>query len=101
MDDDKLFQVGEYVQEFNDATGQALPCGPIYQSYGLKSHILKRHPNELDNLDHVPSIILDPDYIGKHPTEPDSIELVKVLRKCHGLYQVRSKRTLPICCKCF
>ena len=79
MDDDKLFPVGEYVQEFNDATGQALPCGPIYQSYGLKSHILKRHPNELDNLDHVPSIILDPDYIGKHPTEPDSIELVKVL----------------------
>ena len=76
MDDDKLFQVGEYVQEFNDATGQALPCGPIYQSYGLKSHILKRHPNELDNLDHVPSIILDPDYIGKHPTEPDSIENV-------------------------
>lgn len=79
MHKDKLFQVGSYIQEFNDATGQSLPCGPIYQSYGLRAHIQKRHPNELNNLGYVPSIILDPDYVGKNPREPDSIELVKVL----------------------
>ena len=75
----KLFCVGEYVTEFNLATGQHLPCGPIYQSYGLLAHIQKRHPSEVSNLSYVPEIISSPDYIGKHPKEPDSIELVKIL----------------------
>ena len=76
---EKLFIVGEYIREFNIATGQQLPCGPIYQSYGLKAHIIKRHPDEVSNLEHVADIISCPDYIGKHPNEPDSLELVKVL----------------------
>lgn len=75
----KLFVVGEYIEEFNIATGQQLPCGHIYQSHGLKAHILKRHPDEVSNLDYVPEIIASPDYIGKHPREPDSLELIKVL----------------------
>lgn len=75
----KLFCVGEYVAEFNLVTGQNLPCGPIYQSCGLQVHIQKRHPSEVSNLAYVPEIISSPDYIGKHPKEPDSIELVKIL----------------------
>lgn len=75
----KLFRVGEYIAEFNIATGQNIPCGPIYQSYGLKAHIQKRHPSEVSNLTYVPEIISSPDYIGKHPKESDSVELVKVL----------------------
>ena len=74
-----LFVVGEYIEEFNIATGQQLPCGHIYQSCGLRAHILKRHPDEVSNLDYVPDIIANPDYIGKHPGEPNSLELIKVL----------------------
>lgn len=75
----KLFVVGKYIEEFNIATNQQLPCGPIYQSYGLKAHIFKHHPDGVSNLKYVSEIIASPDYIGKHPNEPDSLELVKVL----------------------
>lgn len=77
---DNLFQVGEYIEAFNLATGQSIPCGPIYQSPGLKVHIKKRHPDELENLRFVPDIIAAPDYVGKNPKEPCSIELVKILQ---------------------
>lgn len=79
MQHDNLFIVGEYKESFNLATEQSLPCGPIYQSVGLITHIKKRHPNEVDNLKYISDIIAKPDYIGKHPNESDSIELVKVL----------------------
>lgn len=76
-----LVPVGTYVQRFNDLTGQNLPCSTIYQSSGLAVHVKKRHPDELDNISHIPNIVSDPDYIGKHPKESDSIELVKRLDK--------------------
>lgn len=79
MDKSSLSVVGYYRADFNVITGQKLPCGPIYQSAGLAVHIIKRHPNELGNLSSVSAIIAAPDYIGKNPKEPDSIELVKVL----------------------
>ena len=79
MDTVGLFPVGEYIQEFNTATGQNLPCGTIYQSSGLEVHVKKRHPKEVSNLQHISSIIEEPDYIGKHPKELNSIELVKTL----------------------
>lgn len=75
----QLFEVGEYTDTFNKLTGQELPCGPIYQSVGLRVHIMKRHPDEIDNIGLVPAIISQPDYIGKNPNEPNSIELVKAL----------------------
>ena len=74
-----LFQVGEYIEEFNIATGQDLPCGPIYQSYGLRAHIQKRHPASVEEIHLIPKIIAEPDYVGKHPKEPNSLELVKVI----------------------
>ena len=79
MPPENLFQVGEYIEMFNEVTGQDLPCGPIYQSHGLQAHVQKRHPSDISHLSCVPLIISAPDYIGKHPKEPNSIELVKVL----------------------
>lgn len=76
--DKKLFRVGDYIEKFNRDTGQQLPCGPIYQSPGLAVHIKKHQPkNGPSLLQHISLIISAPDYIGKHPKEPGSIELVK------------------------
>ncbi len=71
--------VGEYIEKFNSLTGQHIPCGDIYQSNGLSKHILKRHPARIGDIDLIPTIIAEPDYIGKNPKEPQSIELVKCL----------------------
>lgn len=71
--------VGKYIEKFNSLTGQQLPCGDIYQSSGLSKHILKRHPARLEDINLIPAIIAEPDYIGKNPKEPQSIELVKCL----------------------
>ena len=79
MPDDKLFLVGKYIERFNTLTRQSIPCGPIYQSSGLLGHITKRHPGKESYLRHVREIISFPDYIGKHPHEPNSLELVKIL----------------------
>lgn len=76
---DKLVQVGQYIQKFNTLTAQALPCGPIMQSTGLKVHIRKHHPGLLSEMGKIPQIIACPDYVGVNPKEPNSIELVKVL----------------------
>lgn len=81
MQTEKLFQVGEYIELFNEMTGQMLPCGAIYQSHGLIKHIQKRHAEEQDHVSQIPQIIQSPDYIGKHPKEHNSIELVKVLNQ--------------------
>ncbi|MGO5113581.1 PBECR2 nuclease fold domain-containing protein [Candidatus Avoscillospira sp. LCP25S3_F1] len=81
MQTEKLFRVGEYIELFNQMTGQALPCGAIYQSHGLAKHIQKRHAGENEHLNDIPAIIQNPDYIGKHPKEKNSIELVKVLHQ--------------------
>lgn len=71
--------VGTYTEKFNAATGQHLPCGPIYQSTGLIAHVKKRHPSDVDKLRYIPEIISNPDFIGKSPKEPSSIELVKIM----------------------
>lgn len=72
-----MFEVGEYIELFNEITGQSLPCGTIYQSHGLTIHIKNHHPAEMHLIELVPDVIREPDYIGKHPSEPNSVELVK------------------------
>lgn len=74
---DKLFEAGEYVARFNTLTGQALPCGPIYQSSGLQKHVKKHQKEKATIMSDIPTVIQQPDYIGCNPKEPDSIELVK------------------------
>lgn len=71
--------VGIYTEEFNELTGQSLPCGNIYQSDGLIKHIQKRHPECAPDVVLIPLIISQPDYIGHNPREPQSVELVKRL----------------------
>ena len=70
--------VGLYQQRFNDLTGQVLPRTEIYQSKGLVKHVKTHHPSEIANLALIPQIIKSPDYVGHHPKEPNSVELVKV-----------------------
>lgn len=77
MDKSKMVCVGEYIENFNTATKQSLPCGPIYQSPGLAKHVQNRHPGSEGNIALIPQIIASPDYIGKHPKEPNSVELIK------------------------
>ena len=75
--EEDLIEVGEYIERFNELTGQEIPCGPIYQSHGLAIHVKNHHPGEESVLDHIEEVIEQPDYVGKHPKEENSVELVK------------------------
>lgn len=88
MRDRALKPVGKYKERFNELTGQNLTCSDIYQSQGLEVHVRKRHPDDVGCLPDIPAIIAAPDYVGKHPTEENSIELVK-----------RVKENLMVCVK--
>ena len=79
MEKDKLFSVGIYTESYNAATGQSLPCGTIYQSHGLIKHTQRHHPEFVHRVSDIPTVIQCPDYIGVHPKEPNSIELIKRL----------------------
>lgn len=81
MPSETLFVVGAYLEKFNTATGQSLPCGDIYQSTGLLAHLQKRHPEEVGLIEHIPDVIHSPDYIGHNPNEPNSVELIKIMDK--------------------
>lgn len=78
MDEDKLIIVGKMNEKLNIAAGTNLPNIEIYCSSGLSVHLVKRnHKNCLQYIDEIPKIINAPDYVGKNPKEPNSIELVK------------------------
>lgn len=83
MEENKLIEVGEYCQKFNEITGLCLPLLKIYRSIGLSVHLRKRkHTNCLKYLDDIPYIIQNPDFVGINPNETgDTIEIVKVLDK--------------------
>ena len=76
---DNLFEVGRYIERFNEITGQEIPCGPIYQSNGLVIHVRNHHPDGVSLVEYVGDVIKCPDYVGKHPKEKDSVELVKCI----------------------
>lgn len=75
---DNLTKVGRYGGEYDILLGITLPQYDIYISAGLETHIRSRHQNCLPYLANIKDIIEHPDYVGKNPSEPDSIELVKV-----------------------
>lgn len=76
----KIIPVGNYQNLFNSYLPYNLNQTTIYQSSGLKKHIIKRHPECTQYIKLIPSIISQPDYIGINPNEPNiSFELVKVL----------------------
>lgn len=72
--------VGEYNEKFNSYLPYSLSHAVVYQSSGLVKHIQKRHPDCLEFVSLIPTIIESPDYIGVNPHEEGvSFELVKVL----------------------
>ncbi|MGO5175252.1 PBECR2 nuclease fold domain-containing protein [Ruminococcus sp. LCP21S3_E8] len=75
---DKLYKAGEYIDKYNQILNINLPCTTIYVSRGLRKHIQARHTEFVSYISKIPEIIKSPDYIGKNPKEPNSIELVKV-----------------------
>lgn len=77
MTEFSLYHVGQYRDDFNKLLNTNLPLCEIYQSEGLYKHILKRHPNCVQYIKNISDIINNPDYIGKNPKEPNSLELVK------------------------
>ena len=78
----KLTEVGELRESVNTVLGTNLPTLKIYQSEGLKTHLLKRkHYDCLKHLPDIPEIIANPDYIGVNPKEPNSVEFIKVYDK--------------------
>lgn len=75
---DKLTKVGKYNGEYDSLLGITLPQYDIYISDGLAVHVGAKHKACLPYLANIQEIIEHPDYVGKNPSEPDSIELVKV-----------------------
>lgn len=75
----KIFPVAPYNKKFNKYLPVQFEQSLIYQSFGLKKHIEKRHPECLPYLQYISSIITFPDYIGVNPNESEgSFELVKI-----------------------
>ncbi|MBQ5588019.1 MAG: hypothetical protein IIU73_05320 [Selenomonadales bacterium] len=67
-------KVGEFIQQYNDLLGTAFPCGEIFRSDGLFSHINKRHPDCAKHYQDIGDIIRNPDYIG---ASDDGVEFIK------------------------
>ncbi|HBF2207821.1 hypothetical protein [Paenibacillus aceti] len=74
--------VGELnVQAIKKLTGVDLSDGKVKVYPGALKHIRKRHPGVLEQYGHlIPGMISCPDYVGKNPKEPNSIELVKIVQ---------------------
>lgn len=72
--------VGTLRQDIIDTLNLNLPSADIYMYPGAVRHIKKRHMDIFQNyFQFIPDIISDPDYAGINPTEPNSVELVKIL----------------------
>lgn len=66
---DRLFAVGIYNELFHSYLPYKTVSPIIYQSEGLKKHIMKRHPDCVQYMELIPQIISAPDYIGVNPNE--------------------------------
>ena len=78
-ENEELLKVGRYNSAFNEILGVSLEELDIYQSQGLKTHMIKRkHFSCLKYINNIPEIIMNPDYIGINPNESgDSVEFIK------------------------
>lgn len=73
--------VGKLHEKITNELNINLPNDDINMYPGFKKHVKKRHPDCMKYISYIPDIINNPDYIGVHPNEPDSVELVKVFDK--------------------
>lgn len=79
---DKLINVGKFNTQYNLILGTSFDEYDIYRDKGLIAHLLKRkHNTAIKHLDDISEIISDPDYIGKNPKQPNSIEFVKCYKR--------------------
>ncbi|HAN09654.1 MAG TPA: hypothetical protein DCP90_03470 [Clostridiales bacterium] len=73
--------VGKLKREMIHMLNINLPADDISMYHGFKKHVKKKHPHCEKYIFKISDIISNPDYIGVHPNEPNSIELVKRLDK--------------------
>lgn len=69
--------VGQYIENYNKILKLFLPEQDIYLYPGLEKHLIKKHKKCLVYIKDIPNIIKNPDYIGRHPDIPFSVEFVK------------------------
>ena len=61
-------------------TGIDFPVAEVQIYPGAIRHIKRKHPGIIEQYGHlIPDMIEHPDYVGKNPTEPGSVELIKVV----------------------
>lgn len=84
---EKRFRVGTFDESINKVLGTSIEVQSIYQSKGLKAHMLKRrHYIAANYIDMIPDILANPDYVGRSGEEDDpSIEYVK----CYNGHNIR------------
>lgn len=75
----KALSIGHIdVVKVKKLTGIDLGVSEVFIYPGAIKHIKREHPGIWDNYKHtLPTILTSPDYIGKNPKVPDSIELYK------------------------
>jgi len=73
--------VGELdIIKIQSLIGVNFTVSEVYIYPGAIKHIKKKHPGIWEQYGHsIPLILREPDYIGKNPKEPNSIELYKQL----------------------
>lgn len=72
--------VGKLRQEIINLLGITLVAGDILMYPGAIKHIQRKRPDDFKKyFQRIPDIISEPDYVGVHPTEPDSVEFIKVI----------------------
>ncbi|MFB5762300.1 PBECR3 domain-containing polyvalent protein [Paenibacillus medicaginis] len=60
--------------------GIDFPVAEVRMYPGAIKHIKRNHPGDIEAYGHlIPDTIANPDYIGQHPKEPNSVELVKAV----------------------
>ncbi|NKQ22772.1 plasmid-related protein [Brevibacillus laterosporus] len=67
------------IEKINSILGASFTnSGEVWMYPGLKKHVMKKHVGIFENYHQcLPAIIASPDYIGRNPSEPNSVELVK------------------------
>lgn len=71
--------IGTLSQEIINTLNMELPPTDILMPPGFIKHIKKRHNNTfVKYFKKIPEILKYPDYVGTNPSEPNSIELVKI-----------------------
>lgn len=73
--------VGELdIKKINLLVGIVFPVSEVYIYPGAIKHIKREHPGIWEQYGHLlPTILEKPDYVGKNPKVPNSIELYKQL----------------------